>query len=128
MINPIDNSIMNYNTQTKVQEAQEGDFESALNKAISDNDEKKLKKACNDLEAVFVNMMFKQMRSTVDKSGLMEDDYAEETFEDMLYENYAQEVSKGKGLGLSDILYKQLSKQLVKKNDAETVTGGENAE
>lgn len=124
MINPIDNNIASYSSaQNKAQEAKEGNFEDALNKAISEKDEKKLRKACNDLEAVFVNMMFKQMRSTVEKSGLMEEGFAEDTYQDMLFDNYAQEATKGKGLGLSDILYKQLSKQLIA---AKANAGGEN--
>ena len=120
MINPVNNNIINYSAQTKAQEVKEGDFESALKNAVSEKDEKKLRKACNDLESVFVNMMFKQMRSTVDKSGLIDAGFAEETYEDMLFENYADEATKGKGLGLGEILFKQLSRQMNEK------TGGQN--
>ncbi|HYE83666.1 MAG TPA: rod-binding protein [Clostridia bacterium] len=122
MINPIGNgnNIMNYNNaNAKAQEAEQGEFERALEKAIEEKDEKKLKKACSDLEAVFVNMMFKQMRSTVQKSDLLGGGYAEEMFEDMLFDKYAEEVSRNKGMGLGDILYRQLSKSMKKE-------GGEN--
>ncbi len=115
MIDPISsvNNLTDYNSiKSKSQEAKEGAFESQLEKAIKDKDEEKLKKACRDLEAVFVNMMFKQMRNTIQKSELMGGGYAEGMYEDMLYEKYAEEASKNKGIGIGDILYKQLSKNM----------------
>jgi flagellar protein FlgJ len=119
MINPINNSgIMDDNNiKGKVQESEQGEFERALEKAIEEKDEKKLKKACSDLEAIFVNMMFKQMRNTVQKSGLLDGGTAEEMYEDMLFDKYAEEVSKGKGTGLGDILYRQLSKSMKKESE-----------
>jgi flagellar protein FlgJ len=124
MINPISNgnNITDYNNaNSKAQEAKQGEFERALEKALEEKDEKKLQKACADLEAIFVNMMFKQMRSTVQKSGLIDGGSAEEMYEDMLFENYAEEASKGKGTGLGDMLYRQLSKSMnteSEENDA----------
>ena len=107
------NNIIDYNSiKGKSQEASQGEFEKALEKAMEEKDEKKLKKACSDLEAVFVSMMFKQMRNTVQKSGLFDGGMAEEVYEDMLYDKYAEEVSKGSGTGLGDLLYRQLSKSM----------------
>ncbi|MGE5633129.1 MAG: rod-binding protein [Caulobacteraceae bacterium] len=119
MVNPINStSITDYNTsKAKAQEAQAGTFEQSIEKAMEEKDEKKLKKACSDLESIFLNMMFKQMRSTIQKSDLLEDDSSEEMYEDMLYENYANEISKGKGVGLADMLYKQLAKSMGKESE-----------
>ncbi|MEA4845822.1 MAG: rod-binding protein [Clostridiaceae bacterium] len=107
------NNIIDYNSiKGKSQQAAQGDFEKALEKAMEEKDEKKLKEACSDLEAIFVSMMFKQMRNTVQKSGLFDGGMAEEVYEDMLYDKYAEEVSKGSGTGLGDLLYRQLSKSM----------------
>jgi len=123
MINPINNNgIMDYNNaNSKAQEAKQGEFEKALEKAMEENDEKKLKKACSDLEAIFVSMVFKQMRSTVQKAGLFDGGMAEEMYEEMLYDKYAEEASKGKGIGLGDLLYQQLSKSLKREREREDV-------
>lgn len=119
MINPINNSsITDYNNiKGKADEAKQGAFEGELEKALAEKDEKKLRKACNDLESVFVNMMFKQMRSTIQKTNLMGDDMGTDMYEDMLFEKYAEEIGKGKGIGLGDVLYKQLAKTM--KNESE---------
>ena len=112
------NNIVDYsNIRGKAQDAKQGEFESELEKAVQEKDDKKLKKACSDLESVFINMMFKQMRSTVQKSGLFDGGYAEEMYEDMLYDKYSEEASKNNGIGLADILYRQLSKNLNKEGE-----------
>lgn len=36
---------------------------------------------------------------------------AEKTFKDMLNDEYSQMMSKGKGMGIADMLYKQLKKE-----------------
>lgn len=123
MINPINNNgIMDYNNaKSKAQDAKQGGFEKALEKAMEEKDEKKLKQACSDLEAIFVSMVFKQMRSTVQKTGLIDGGMAEEMYEEMLYDKYAEEASKGKGIGLADLLYQQLSKSLKPERERKDV-------
>ncbi|MGE5677993.1 MAG: rod-binding protein [Pseudomonadota bacterium] len=112
------NNIIDYGTiKGKTQEAKQGEFQSALDKAVSDKDEKKLKETCRDLEAVFINMMFSQMRSTVQKDELFGGGYAEDMYQDMLYEKYADEASKSGGIGIADILYQQLSKGMNKESE-----------
>jgi len=120
------NNIVDYSSiKGKTQEAKQGEFESALDKAIQEKDDQKLKKACSDLESVFVNMMFKQMRNTIQKSDLFSGGTGEEMYEDMLYEKYAEESSKNNGIGIGDILYRQLSKDMKKEKKE---SGENNAE
>ena len=54
--------------------------------------------------------MLKEMRKTVNKSGLVDGGMAEEIFEDMLYDEYAKEFSKTKAFGLAEIIYNQMEK------------------
>jgi len=123
MINPINNNgITDYNNaKSKAQDTKQGGFEKALEKAMEEKDEKKLKQACSDLEAIFVSMVFKQMRNTVQKTGLIDGGMAEEMYEEMLYDKYAEEASKGKGIGLADLLYQQLSKSLKPERERKDV-------
>jgi len=114
LINPI-NTVHNIQVKTAVDKARDQEaesFEEMLQKAAKEQDKEKLREACRDLESVFLNMMFKSMRNTVEKSGLFEESFAANVYEDMLYEKYAQEASKGKGLGLGEMLYQQLVKNL----------------
>jgi len=69
----------------------------------------KLYEACQDFEALFIKQMLNSMRKTVNKTGLMEGGMAEDVFEDMLYDEYAKIMSKTAGLGLADMVYKQVA-------------------
>jgi len=55
--------------------------------------------------------MLKEMRKTVQKGEMLHGGFAEEIFEDMLYDNYALEMSKTANMGLAKMLYGELSKK-----------------
>ena len=84
-------------------------FEEMLEQAKNKRDDKRLKEACRELESVFINMVFKRMRATVDRGGLIKESYGERLFQSMLDEEFARKASKGQGLGIADMLYQQLS-------------------
>lgn len=100
------------NSQAQVETNKDAGFKTELEKAFSAKDKEKLKKACKDFEAMMLNMMFKQMRSTVSKSDLVENSMARENFESMLDDELTKKASEGRGIGLSAALYKSLSKSM----------------
>lgn len=70
-------------------------------------EQKKLQKACSDLEAAFWQIMLQEMAKTVGKStGSVENDF----FTDMFYEEVAKELAKNPGAGLAQAMYKNLGK------------------
>lgn len=87
-------------------------FERHLKSAFDKKDEAQLKKSCKEFEGIFLRMMYKQMKATVPKSELFQEDAGMEVFESMLDDELMNQAAKSSRLGLSDMLYKQLSKQL----------------
>ena len=71
--------------------------------------EAKLKKACNDFEAIFIKQMLTSMRKSIPKGGLFENGYAQETFQAMQDDEMAKSMAHGKGLGIANVLYDQIS-------------------
>lgn len=71
--------------------------------------DKKLLKACQEFEAIFINQMLTAMRNTVPKSGLLKQGLAHNIYEDMLYQQYADKIAKSANFGLAKELYNQLS-------------------
>lgn len=59
-----------------------------------------------ELESYFVKQMLSAMRKTVMKS--QESDFAKQTYEDMLYDEYATSMTKNAGFGLADQIYLSL--------------------
>ncbi len=72
--------------------------------------DKKLMDTCIEMESLFVAKMFNEMRKTVHKSDWLHGGFAEEVFEDMLYDEYALNLSKNTKLGIAGMLYNELSK------------------
>jgi Rod binding domain-containing protein len=71
----------------------------------------KLYEQCQEFESIFVKMMLKEMRNSVDKNdSLLSGGWAEDIYQDMLDDEYSKTMAKNAGLGLSEQLYKQLSK------------------
>ena len=68
----------------------------------------RLKDVCRDFESIFIKQLLDGMKKTINKSGLISGGYAEELYEDMLYEEYSKELATVGSLGLADILYKQM--------------------
>lgn len=88
------------------------EFARSLQAAMDNKDQKKLYESCKELESVFLSKVFESMRNTIPEGGLLEKSYAMETFESMLYDEYAKQSSKSGSLGLGDLIYKQLSANL----------------
>lgn len=73
-------------------------------------DTKRLKNACRDFEAVFINQMLQAMRKTVVKTDLFGSDQKEEYFREMMDAEISKSISRTSSLGIADMLYRQLSK------------------
>ena len=82
-------------------------------------EDKALKKACEGFEAMFLNMMYRQMRSTVHEGGLFGEDNATKIFEDMRDSEMTKQMAEAGGIGLGDLLYKQLRPQVEAKAKAQ---------
>jgi flagellar protein FlgJ len=99
-------------TSAMQQQKQKTDaFEKILKKASKQEEPKELMNACKQFETYFVHQLLKEMRSTIQPGGLVEKSRGEEIFEDMLDEEYAKNASEAGGIGLADMLYKQLSQK-----------------
>jgi Rod binding domain-containing protein len=71
----------------------------------------KLYEQCQEFESIFVKMMLKEMRKSVDKSdSLISGGWAEDIYQDMLDDEYSKSIAAKAGFGLSEQLYKQLAK------------------
>lgn len=81
---------------------------SETEKAQAAKDDIKLKKTCQDMEAVFLNMMMTDMRKTVQKSKLFDDSQAHDVMTSMLDTEMTKDMAKAGGMGLADMMYRQL--------------------
>ncbi|MGI6622729.1 MAG: rod-binding protein [Acetivibrionales bacterium] len=113
-INPIE-TVKTNQTQTEASE-----FESILKKAFDEGDKEKLKEACNEFESIMLQILYRQMKATVPESDFIEKSSARAMFEDMLDEKLMERGSM-RGIGISEMMYKQLSAKMDKAYKIETV-------
>jgi flagellar protein FlgJ len=64
--------------------------------------------ACRQMESLFIHHLFKEMRSTIHKSGFISGGRAEEIYTSMLDAEMAAKISTRGGIGLSEMLLHQL--------------------
>lgn len=88
------------------------ELRSRLEPGDKGQDEAKLRKACQDFEAVFIGQIWKQMRSSVPKDGMLHSK-EEESYLSMFDQELSVKMSRSGGIGLSDLLYENLSQRLV---------------
>lgn len=76
---------------------------------LSSGDHEKLEKAAKEFEGIFMDIVMKSMRSTVEESDFMGDSKKAQFFQEMLDSEYSKASTERQGLGLAKAIVKQLS-------------------
>ncbi|MDR1658851.1 MAG: rod-binding protein [Desulfovibrio sp.] len=74
--------------------------------------EKKLREACEGFESVFIQKMWQEMRKMVPQGSLLHS-REEKFWQDMYDQELAKKMTSAGGIGLADMMYRQLSQNLV---------------
>ena len=72
-----------------------------------------LKAVAQQFEGIFMNMMLKSMREATPKDGMLDSEQGN-LYTQLFDQQLAQKLSAGKGLGVADMLIKQLTRSGVK--------------
>ena len=81
----------------------------ALKRAAAKNDPSAVRKVAQQFESMFTRMMLKSMRDAVGTDPIFGSDQ-EKMYQGMYDDQLALQLSKGRGLGLADMLVKQLQR------------------
>jgi flagellar protein FlgJ len=81
----------------------------ALKKDVRANDPNALRAVAKQYESLFARMMIKSMRDAVGKDPMFGSDEGQ-TYQEMYDDQLSIEMTKGRGLGLADMLVRQLQK------------------
>ena len=82
---------------------------SSLKKSAKENSPEAIKGVAKQFEAIFINMMLKSMREASPQDGVFNTEQ-NKLYTSMFDQQLSQKLSSGKGIGLADVLVKQLSK------------------
>src|SRR5580658_9717596 len=81
----------------------------ALKRAASKNDPSAVRKVAQQFESMFTRMMLKSMRDAVGTDPIFGSDQ-EKMYQGMYDDQLSLQLSKGRGLGLADMLVRQLQR------------------
>lgn len=112
-IGTINNTTQSATTRAAIEKeyAASQKFEDMLVAAQKNQDDTELLEACRQFETYFINMMFKEMRKSVESLSPDKKSPIESTFTEMLTEEYSKSATSTGGIGLANFMYKQLQRQ-----------------
>ncbi len=93
---------------------------------LSEKKDGELKKACQDFEAMFINMILKEMRKSVPKQGMLHGGMQEEMYVSMFDQKMAEKIASGRGIGLWQNLYEELAGKVLHRPENSVIKGGAN--
>ncbi|MBO5550517.1 MAG: rod-binding protein [Lachnospiraceae bacterium] len=98
------------NTLSGISEAGRG----ATGTEVTSADDEKLKDACRQFESYFVEQMYKQMMATVPEDPLDTGTNSAlvDYYKDNLVKEYASQTTEQEGLGLANMLYEQMKRNI----------------
>lgn len=109
MVSPVDSDMLASSMGSQQLKAKKQQL-AALQKG-NNGDEAKLRKAVEGFESIFIQKMWQQMRNTVPKEGMFKS-REEKMWQGMYDQELSVKMAQSGGIGLSDMLYKQLSEKL----------------
>ena len=90
---------------------------------FSSVEERKLRKAAESFEAIFIRQMLRSMRSTLLNGGMFGSGATGEIYSDIMDNAIAEKMAERSELGLADLIYKRMVKNIDTDN---TSSGVEN--
>lgn len=69
-----------------------------------------IERAATDFEALLLQQMLQSMWNTVPQSGMLTGSREESLYRDMLNEQIAQSMASGRGLGIKDMIAREMEK------------------
>lgn len=112
--------------QLELQNRVRGLNESASSRLTPEQKEKRLREACEGFESIFIQKMWQQMRATLPQNGLLHS-RDEKMWQDMYDQELAKSMASVGGIGLADMMYEQLSRNLVSASRGTAGAGGRSA-
>jgi len=87
------------------------DFKQALDRATASGEDKALKEAAGQLEALMLYQVFSRMRETVSAGGLFNESMGEKIFRGLLEQEISMKAAETGSIGLADMIYEQLKRK-----------------
>ncbi|MCG8530166.1 MAG: peptidoglycan DD-metalloendopeptidase family protein [Desulfovibrionales bacterium] len=120
MVAPVDSDLLTSTVNSQQLKAKTRQLKGLDSGSAADS--AKLREAVEGFEAIFIQKMWQQMRKSVPKSGMFKS-RDEKMWQSMYDQELSIKMSRSGGVGLSDMLYRQLSETLGEASRTTTTQG-----
>jgi soluble lytic murein transglycosylase-like protein len=96
---------------------------SSADKPLDGPERQRLQKAAREFEAVFVAYMFKSMRGSVEKSGLLGEGFGGGMMDSLLDMELGRQMSRTSSFGLAEMLWRKVTGEPFPRQDAPAAKG-----
>lgn len=91
---------------------------------ISGRVDARLQDACEQFESYFIAQLMSETQAQLPRDGIIPRSDAQQTFQEMLNQTYAAEMSHAHGFGLAEMLYRQIGASNGDQQGAATIAPG----
>lgn len=85
----------------------------------------RLRRVCGDFESVFLNYILKSARHTIPESELFGNSHESRLYKSMMDEKMAVSMAQGRGAGLGQMLYDELTKRPATPSEGSNLSEGD---
>jgi len=85
----------------------------------------RLRKVCGDFESVFLHYTLKSARNTIPESELFDSSHESRLYKSMMDEKMAISMAQGRGAGLGQMLYDELTKRSATPSEGPNLSQGD---
>ena len=86
------------------------------------SEQERLRNACRDFEAIFMNQMLDSMRDTLTGTPVFGNSLGKDIYESMYYRQLTSDIAHGgRSLGISELLYDKLESQVTAHHTASDI-------
>jgi Rod binding domain-containing protein len=122
IISSTNTQFRDFATTQQRHEAEVGRFQEMFNQALESQinpsagatvDRAAIRQAAEAFESYFLQMMLREMRkTTLNENSFIPKSHAEKIFTDMLDERVSKDAAAAGGVGLADMIYRQMTRHL----------------
>jgi len=97
---------------TKTMQPAPSRFEKGMKNRTEATSDSRLKRACADFEAIFLNLLVQTMRRSIPEGGVFGKTHQSDIYDSLFLQEMSTQLARQRGFGIGDALYRQVRRRM----------------